>query len=92
MFLWVLMPVFAAFFQMASHRFFHDTVVIEAHHTWGITFVFFVSAILFLVAPFFVLKRHVPRYGIGAHSLALLSALIGWGWTCHVFVPPQVLV
>lgn len=78
-FLWALMPVFAAFFQMASYRFFNDTVAIETHHTWGITFVFFASAILFLVAPFFVLKRHVHRYGIGAHSLALLGALIGWG-------------
>ena len=79
MFLWALMPVFAAFFQMASHRFFNDTVAIEAHHTLGITFVFFASGILFLLAPFLVLKRHVLRYGTGAHILAILGALIGWG-------------
>lgn len=76
--LWALMPVFAAFFQMASYRFFTDTVAIEIHHTWAIIFVFFASAILFLIAPFFVLKQHFQRYGVGSHSLALLGALIGW--------------
>ncbi|MEP3895233.1 MAG: hypothetical protein ABJN52_14710 [Litorimonas sp.] len=80
-FLWALMPVFAAFFQMASHRlhndFFNVTVAIETHHTWGITFVFFASAILFLIAPFFVLKRHVLSYDVSSHALVLLGAWIG---------------
>lgn len=78
MFLWALMPVFAAFFHMTIHRYFDDTVAIEPHHAWGITFVFFASAILFLIAPFLVLNRHVLGYGVGSHSLALIGALIGW--------------
>ncbi|MBV1927263.1 MAG: hypothetical protein KUG62_08890 [Rhodobacteraceae bacterium] len=82
-FLWALMPVFSAFFGMARYRFSHDTIAIQTHHTWGITFVFFTSAILFLMAPFFVLKRHIRGYGIGTHCLVILGTLIGW---CIVFV------
>lgn len=81
--LWALMPVFSAFFGMASSRFLRDMVDIQAHHKWGIIFVFFTSAILFLIAPFVVLKRHIQGYGGGSHCLVILGTLIGW---CIVFV------
>ena len=77
-FLWALLPVFSAFFGMASHRILNDTLPVQTHHTWGINIVFFSSAILFVLLPFFVLKRHFPGYGPGAHLLACLGAISGW--------------
>ena len=77
-FLWALMPVFSAFFGMASYRFLHDTVPIQTHHTWGIIFVFITSATLFLVAPYLALKRHFQRYGVATHGGVLLGAFLGW--------------
>lgn len=77
-FLWALMPVFSAFFLMASHRFFHDTVAIQAHHQWGIRIVFFMSGVLYLTAPYLVLRQHIRGYRAISHCAAIVTCLIGW--------------
>ncbi|WP_371171050.1 hypothetical protein [Aliiroseovarius sp. 2305UL8-7] len=76
--LWAMMPVFSAFFSMALHRVLSDSVEVQAHHSLGINLVLLTSAALFLAAPFFVLKRHIPEFGAGAHFVVVLSVFAGW--------------
>lgn len=77
--LWALMPVFSAFFNMASRRLILDTVPIQPLHSWGIMLITFISGTFFLIAPYLVLRRYIKGYGFGPHCLAVFALLMSWG-------------
>lgn len=76
------MPIFAAFFRMALERKLGDTVTIQSHHQDAIGLAFYGSALLYILCPYFVLRRHLRRYGLGLHIACLLGIVMG----CALFL------
>lgn len=77
-FLWALMPLFSSFLVMAFNKRINDNDPMAWLHDWGAMAVLILSLALFLYAPYFVIRRHLPHYRAVIHFGLLLSILAGW--------------
>lgn len=73
--LWAAMPLFLSFLMMAFTKQINKHDPLAWVYQWGTLGIFLLSLGLLAFAPYFVLRRHLPKYTIALHIGLLLFIL-----------------